>query len=42
MNHVALLLTREGRLNEGRKLMRGERALDQASARWSVETKKVE
>ena len=42
MNHVALLLAREHCLNQGGKLVRAERVLDQAFAHWNVEVTKDE
>ena len=42
MNHVALLLAREDRFNQGWKLVQNEHSLDQAFARWSVEVTKEE
>jgi len=41
MDRVALVLTREDRLDQGRELLWGEGAADQTSAGWSVVVEKV-
>jgi len=40
MDHVTFVLTREDCLDQGRKLVWGKHALNQAFGRWSDEVKK--